>query len=211
MGEESDTMTDPGRELMPLGPIIRLQVQAEKIKSGDGIRERYTPHENLTRVDALRLDSGGVSGVTVEGHLINDVHHRDHPRSRFRGTNGISLLTTGHYAKMREQFGNHLADGIAGESILIDCDRVLLLEDLAQGIVIGDGAGAVQIGPWSVAHPCAPFSRFAVQFPEDARPDRRLKDALQFLDEGTRGFYGLLENQPKGLEIRVGEMVYLKS
>jgi hypothetical protein len=203
-------MTDAPPKLVPLGPIIRLQVQAEKIKSGEGIRERYTPQEHLTPVDALRLDSGGVCGITVDGDVINDVHHRDHPRSRFRATNGISLLTSGHYAKMREQFGDHIVDGIAGESILIDFDGVLTLDDLAHGVVIGEGDRAVAIRSWSVAHPCAPFSRYAVQFPDDAKPDRRLTEALQFLDDGTRGFYGLLDDLPEGREIRVGEMVYLR-
>lgn len=203
-------MTEAARILTSLGPIIRLQVQAEKIKSGDGIHERYTPQAHLTRVERLRLDSGGVTGLTVNGETVPDVHHRDHPRSRFRGTNGISILTTGHYAKMRERFGDHLINGIAAESILVDSDRVLTLDDFAEGIVIGEGENAISIGPWSVAHPCAPFSRFAARFPDDAKPDRRLTEALRFLDDGTRGFYGVLDNQPGEREIRLGDMVYLR-
>lgn len=204
--------SDRDKTHIPLGPILRLQIQVDKIKSGQGASERYTPERNLKSVAVLRLDTGGVSGVTVDGVVLPDVHHQQHPRSRFRGTNGISLLTSGHYGKMRGHFGNHLSDGIAGESILVACERILTMDDLARGIVIGDGDGerSVEIGPWSVAHPCAPFSRFAVQFPDDARPDRRLTEALQFLANGTRGFYGIFpDTQPSGIEIRVGDMVYL--
>lgn len=196
-------------KLVPLGRIVHVQVQREKIKTGDGISERYTPDPYLTRVDALRIDPGGVTGITIDGKSIADVHHRDHPRSRFRGANGISLLTTAHYAKMRDRFGTHMFDGIAGESMLVDSGIVLESGDLAGGIVVGEGNDAISIPQWSVAHPCAPFSRYATQFPDDARPDRRLTEALQFLDNGTRGFYGIIPEEHSGTEIRTGAMVYL--
>lgn len=210
MQEERSTMTRSQPNLVLLGPIVRLQVQSEKIKTGNGIMERYTPQEHLKPVQALRLDTGGVAGLTVDGKAIEDVHHRDHPRSRFRGSNGISLLTTGHYTKMREQFGGHVVDGIAAESVLVDCDRVLTLADLSQGVVIGEGDDAIEIQSWVIAHPCSPFARFTLDFPDDAKPDRRIKEALQLLDDGTRGFYGILADQPGEREIRLGDMVYLR-
>lgn len=198
--------------LVPLGPIVRLQVQVEKIKTGEGIHQRYTPDQNLRTVEALLLDSGGVYGRSLGGQTLPDVHHRDHPRSRFRGANGISLLTTGHYAKMRERFGGHLTDGIAGESLLVQCDGVMTLDALANGIVIGEGEDAVSVETWEMAHPCTPFSRFALQFPDDQKPDRRITEALQFLDDGTRGFNGLYHGQsPNPVEIRLGDMVYLRA
>ncbi len=198
--------------LEPLGPIVRLQVQVEKIKTGEGIHQRYTPEHNLRSVEALLLDSGGVYGRAVDGEMLPDVHHRDHPGSRFRGANGISLLTTGHYAKMREHFGGHLTDGISGESMLLHCDGVMTLDALANGIVIGEGKDAVAIDTWEVAHPCTPFSRFALQFPHDQKPDRRITEALQFLDDGTRGFNGLYQDHgPNPAEIRLGDIVYLRT
>lgn len=198
--------------LIPLGTVVRLQVQVEKIKSGSGINERYTPEHNLRSVSALRLDSGGVTGVTERGETLPDVHHRDHPRSRFRGENGISLLFTAHYGKMRERFGEHLFDGIAGESVLVDHDGILSLDDLAGGILIGEGDGAIAINTWDVAHPCAPFSKFALKFPEGQRPDRRVTRALQFLDDGTRGFNGTYhDDQPSDVTIRLGDIVYRRA
>ncbi len=198
-----------GSRIRPLGPIVHLQVQQEKIKTGEGINERYTPDPHLTHVDALRIDPGGVTGLSGTGETVADVHHRDHPRSRFRGTNGISLLTTAHYAKMRDRFGAHLVDGIAGESVLVESENVLELDDLAHGIVIGEGDDAISIQQWAVAHPCAPFSRFATRFPDNARPDRRLTEALRFLDNGTRGFYGIIPETHTGAVIHTGSMVYL--
>lgn len=198
--------------LIPLGPVVRLQVQVEKIKTGEGMHQRYTPEQNLKPVETLRLDPGGVFGVTVGGATLPDVHHRDHPRSRFRGANGISLLTTGHYARMREQFGGHLIDGIAAENVLVAYDGILTLGDIVNGIVIGGGEDACVIGTWDVAHPCTPFSRFALQFPDDQKPDRRVTEALQFLDSGTRGFNGLYDERgPNPAEIRLGDMVYLRT
>jgi hypothetical protein len=197
--------------LVPLGRIVRLQVQVEKIKTGEGIHQRYTPEQHLRTVEALWLDSGGVGGRAVDGEMLPDVHHRDHPRSRFRGANGISLLTTGHYAKMREHFGDHLTDGIASESVLVQCDSVMTLDDFVHGIVIGEGEDAVAIDTWEVAHPCTPFSRFALQFPDDQKPDRLVTEALQFLDNGTRGFNGLYHGHGVNpVEIRLGDMVYLR-
>lgn len=192
-----------------LGPIVRLQVQREKIKSGEKPNERYTPHGILTRVDALVLDPGGVTGLR-DDEEITDVHNAAHPRSRFRGSNGISLLTTAHYAKMRARFGDHLADGLAAESILVASDRILTLDDLAGGIAIGNGDDPIVIREWAVAHPCVPFSRFASRFPDDARPDRRITEALQFLDHGTRGFYGIIPETYAGRRIQVGEMIHLR-
>ncbi|HWV23567.1 MAG TPA: hypothetical protein VNZ58_05215 [Thermomicrobiales bacterium] len=193
---------------VPLGAVAHLQVQREKIKSGNKPHERYTPQGILTRVDALVLATGGVTGL-LDGEEIVDVHSEMHPRSRFRGINGISFLTTGHYAKMRARFGDHLADGIAAESLLVDSDRILTLDDLARGIAIGGGNDPIVIHEWSVAHPCIPFSRFATRFPDDAKPDRRITEALRFLDDGTRGFYGVLPETYAGRVIRVGDIVSL--
>lgn len=192
----------------PLGPIIHLQIQREKIKSGAKPNERYTPQGILTRVEMLRLDPGGVTGLRDSEEIV-DVHNTAHPRSRFRGSNGISLLTTGHYAKMRARFGDHLADGLAAESILVDSERILTLDDLARGIAIGDGDDPIVLRSWSVAHPCVPFSRFASQFTDDAKPDRRVTEALQFLDHGTRGFYGIIPETYAGRTIRTGDLVSL--
>lgn len=197
---------------MPIGRIVRLQVQREKIKSGTRPDEGYTPHEHLVPVAALRLDASGVTGVTEDGELLADVHHRDHPRSRFRGKNGLSMGFTGHYARMRERFGEHLPDGIAGESMLVACADLISPKELTRGVVItGEDGRRIEIETWEVAHPCTPFSKFCLHFPDGEKPDRRITGALQFLDNGMRGFYGTYpDDQSGGVEIRIGDMVHLR-
>jgi hypothetical protein len=196
-----------------LGRIVRLQVQREKIKSGEKPDERYTPHDNLISVAALRIDSGGVAGVSESGEAVQDVHHRDHPRSRFRGQNGVSVGFTGHYARIRERFGEHLVDGIAGESILVENGGIVTLADLADGIVVtGNDGRVIEIDTWEVAHPCAPFSKFCLRFPEGQKADRRVTETLQFLENGTRGFNGTYRpDQPQGAIIRIGDAVYRRT
>ena len=197
-------------ELQPLGRVVRLQVQREAIKSGAKPNERYTPYEHLIPVAALRIDSGGVTGITDAGEPVPDVHHRDHPRSRFRGENGVSIGFAGHYAAMRDRFGAHLVDGIAGEGILVDHDGIVSAEDLAKGIVItSDDGRIVEIDTWEVADPCAPFSKFCLRFSEGEKADRRVTEALQFLGDGMRGFNGTYRpDQPQGAVIRLGDAVY---
>ena len=86
--------------LEPIGPIVRLQVQTASLKCGEKPHRWYDPAPILS-VPALRLDSGGVTGVDGEGRDVSDVHHRDHPQSKFRSENGVSVGFSGHYARMR--------------------------------------------------------------------------------------------------------------
>jgi hypothetical protein len=51
------------------------------------------------------------------------------------------------------------------------------------------------------------FSRFALRFPEEARPDATVTEALRFLSDGMRGYYARYH----GPEARItaGDLVYL--
>jgi hypothetical protein len=195
--------------LIPLGPIIRLQVQIDPLKSGAKPFQRYDPG-NIRPVAALAIGPHGVVGLDPdEDRVLNDVHHRDHPRSRFRGENGVSIGFTSHYERMRDRFGAHLTDGIAGENILVASDEVVTLDDLAGGVVIGEGDETVAIDEWVVAAPCAPFTKFSLGFPHDRKPDRTVTEALRFLDDGMRGFYGRYgDARPAPVAVAVGTMVY---
>lgn len=191
-----------------LGEIVRLQVQVDSIKSGTKPNERYTPQPNLTAVELLQLDSDGVHGIAADGSVLPDVHNRTHPNSKFRGDNGVSILFTSHYQAIRDRFGHHMTDGIAGEAILVDCDERIPLEEIARGVVIVGDEREITIGPWDVAHPCAPFSKYCLQFPEGARPDRRITETLQFLEHGMRGFVAVYPEAAEAAEIHLGDVVY---
>lgn len=177
-----------------IGVVCRLQVQVANLKQG-ATGFRYYDPSPLRTVDRLQIDQGGVLGF--EGDTPwPDIHHADHPASKFRGHNGLSVNVTGHYAAMRERFGPHLTDGIAGENILIDAAAFPFAGDGA-GLLVIRAANGFQtvLGELSVAAPCEPFSRFALDL--DVRPPAAMmKDTLQFLDGGRRGFYATLTPQP---------------
>ena len=190
-----------------IGTIVRLQVQESSLKVGDKPR-RYDPAP-IRSVPAVSLGRAGVVGLTENGERIVDVHHREHPSSKNRGgENGISLGFTAHYRAMRQRFGPHLADGIAGENILIDTHRQFPVEDLANGVVVESADGRrLELRPVIVAAPCVEFSRYALRFPDGARPDATVTEALRFLDAGMRGFYATYEGEPAVVE--VGAQVFL--
>lgn len=172
-----------------LGNIVGLRVQTASLKVGEQGR-RYDPGP-LRAVAALTLDDGGVTGWTAEGARVDDVHHRDHPATKYRGENGISVGFTAHYASMRAHFGEHLIDGIAGENILVSGNRMIGLSDLSRGLLIRRGGTLVaRLQALVVAEPCLPFSRFALGGVDDASSEHAgVKAALIFLREGRRGFY----------------------
>ena len=199
----------PGRQdaVRNIGTIVRLQVQESSLKVGSKPR-RYDPMP-IRSVPSLSVSPAGVVGLAENGETIVDVHHHAHPASKNRdGENGISLGFTAHYLAMRQRFGQHLADGIAGENILIAVDRQFQEEDLAAGVVIEATDGRrLELRPVIVAAPCVEFTRYALKFPDDARPDATVTEGLRFLDAGMRGFYATYADEPAVIEI--GARVFL--
>ena len=59
-----------------------------------------------------------------------------------------------------------------------------------------------------VATPCVEFSRYALDYPADQPPDRRVADTVAFLNNGVRGFYGAMRETAT---IRVGDRVFLRA
>jgi len=198
---------DPRYEL--LGPIVRLQVQIAHLKQGEKPHRWYEPAP-ITSVPHMRIETGGVVGL--EGaREIGDVHHRDHDISRNRGDNGISIGFTSHYVLMRNQFGSHLADGIAGENILVASERTFTPEELIAGVAIATADGVVPIDEVRVAPPCVEFSKFCLQYPPERTADRDVATALRFLHQGTRGFYAtytLADDVDTPTIIATGDLLY---
>ena len=179
-----------------IGTVVRLQIQTASLKVGERPR-RYDPSP-LRSLDSLEVTPEGVSGDIESGAAVLDVHHARHPHSKHRGgTNGVSIGFTTHYAAMRERFGAQVSDGIAGENMLIATTRRWQEQDLAGGvIVVGESTSPLTLGRIVVAAPCVEFSRYALRFPDDARPDATVTQALRFLDGGLRGFYAALDGEP---------------
>ncbi|MHB8648414.1 MAG: hypothetical protein ACYDAR_21750 [Thermomicrobiales bacterium] len=191
-----------------IGRIVRLQVQASSLKVGERLRRWYDPAP-IRAVPTLTLDESGVVGRTESGETILDVHNATHPATKNRaGSNGISVGFTSHYGVMRARFGDHLADGIAGENILVATERMFTAADCAAGIRVETSDGAtIDLEQIIVAEPCVEFSRFALRYPHDPPSNQAVTDALNFLREGTRGFYATYRGVPA--TIAVGASVYL--
>ncbi|HLZ44049.1 MAG TPA: hypothetical protein VKQ05_00045 [Gemmatimonadales bacterium] len=171
-----------------IGKITRLQIQRGSLKRGDKPTRVYDPTPLLS-VPALNVTPDGALGGTADGSWIVDVHHRGHPQTKNEdGLHGISLGFTSHYEAMKEHFGDKIVVGCAGENIIATTDRRFSYEDLERGIAIlsPEGRERVRLRVLQVAHPCRPFTGWALG--KIVEPEE-LKEHLQFLDNGMRGFY----------------------
>ena len=193
-------------DLRPLGRVVRLQIQRSKLKLGEKPNRVYNPAA-LLPVDELTLTPEGALVRLADGSMVVDVHHPAHPDTRnLERTNDLSVGFTPHYAAMRERYGEHLVDGCAGENILIETAGRLLQADIAGGLVIqpADGGQPVRLRVVRHAPPCREFSGYAARSSEPAV----IKDTLQFLDDGLRGFYCAFDNEAPA-SIRLGDRVFV--
>lgn len=175
-----------------IGRVTRLQIQRSALKTGEKPNKVYDPAP-LVAVERLALSPDGALGWSSDGGWIVDVHHRGHPATKNEdGEHGVSVGFTSHYAAMRDHFGDRIALGCAGENIIAEADRVLTHGDLRGGLAVVDREGRerVRLRVLQVAHPCRPFTGWALG--RHVEPDV-LKEHLQFLDGGTRGFYCVAE------------------
>jgi len=171
-----------------VGAIVRLQIQRSSLKTGEKPHRRYDPAPLLS-VERLAVTPDGVLGLSDGGAWLVDVHHRAHPQTKNEdGLHGVSVGFTAHYDAMRARFGDHLTPGCAGENLLAVAARRLGYDELAGGIAVvdRDGRELVRLQVLQVAHPCRPFTGWALGGTVEAQV---LKEHLQFLDDGMRGFY----------------------
>jgi hypothetical protein len=170
-----------------LGRVVRLQVQTGSLKLGERPNRVYDPAP-LLAVTELLLSPRGAAGATPHGEVVLDVHHADHPASKAEPGREVSFGFTGHYATMRERFGERMVPGCAGENILIEAPGVHRLEEFARGLAFRSAStGALlRLAAVAVADPCVEFSRFSLGAAEASPQD--LKPVLQFLGDGLRGY-----------------------
>jgi hypothetical protein len=193
-----------------IGRITLLQVQRSSLKLGARLETYYDPTP-LLAVERLRLTPQGVWGILEDGSEVIDLHHIDHPETHnIDGANGVSIGFTSHYQSMREAYGEHLVDGIAGENILIETDTIVKIKDLGSRLAIAlQGTGQfAYLTDLKVAAPCIEFSHFAANYGKPLPPDK-LKATLQLLNDGRRGFYASIEDAPNELIVHVGDKVFV--
>ncbi len=191
-----------------IGRIKLVQVQRSSLKLGERLRTWYDPAPLLT-VEKLLLLPKGVVGMIGVDQEIMDIHHMDHPDTRnSKGRNGVSLGFTAHYRAMRAQFGEHLSDGIAGENIIVESDRSFALADLGEQVIIESSqtGQCAYLAIVKAAAPCVEFTQYAANhgMPLAAA---ELKAALQFLENGRRGFYVRALEQDVPVVVQTGDRV----
>ncbi len=184
--------------------IVRLQVQREPVKVGRAPLRTYRP-EAIVPVDRLVAGPRGVRGVTGDGEEILDVHHQDHPRSRDRrGRAGVLFMGTGDYVALRARYGEHVVDGIAGETVLLDAPAGLARLGLPPVVTVFTADGPVELRDVREADPCVEFSRFCLRQEPSPVVDDDVRKALVDLDFGARGYRSVAAG---AATIRLGDIV----
>jgi MOSC domain-containing protein YiiM len=153
----------------------------------------------------LKLTPDGAIGIKESGETMIDVHNINHPQTRYSGNNFLSFNFTHHYVMIRDRFGAHIEDGNAGENIIIEAeDKTGLYETTGRIGIKSAATGEILILDEVIpAPPCLPFTYFCAQ----ARiGGKEVKEALQYLDDGRRGYYARVPAGSQG-EVSVGDTI----
>lgn len=196
--------------LRELGRVKLVQVQPNGliIETPSGY---FYDASRLVQVDSLTITSKGIEALTPEGEHVLDIHHIDHPDKAYDNDDLVCIGFTSHYQAMRAQFGEHMVDGIGGENITIEYDQEVWLGDLGQQIAIenADTGQMARLDVLSFAAPCAEFSHFASRSQNKKLPAAELKDTLQFLGKGRRGFLLVFSEDQEPATVHPGDRVFV--
>jgi len=184
--------------------IVRLQVQRGPVKVGKAPLRSYRPTA-IVSVDRIVAGPRGVHGLTADGAEILDVHHQDHPQSRDpKGRAGVLFMGTGDYIALRERYGDHVVDGIAGETVLVDAPAGLAPLSLPSVVTVSTADGSLELRDVREAGPCVEFSRFCLRQEPSPTVDDAVRQALVDLDHGARGYRSVAADVAT---IRLGDLV----
>lgn len=197
-------------QLHEIGRVKQVQAQRASLKMGEPPHRYYDPAPLLI-VAQLLVTPHGAIGVTIDGEEIVDIHHVHHPQTKNpKGKSDLSIGFTSHYTVMRARFGAWFRDGCAGENILVEVEQPYTLPDLKDGLAIESQQTGemLLLGSIIVATPCVEFSQYAANFGMPL-PPQVLKETLQFLNDGQRGFYAKLTAPQTQSYIEVNDRVFV--
>lgn len=193
--------------MQAIASVQFVQIQRSPMKTGEGSQRVYRPAP-LEQVQRLYISAEGITGFCADGQERMDVHHTRHPQSRFRGDNKISLGFLHHYDTIRERFGEHMVDGVAGENILLKAHGELPEFSPEQRFYIRhmpDGT-LIELQQVIPAPPCREFSTFCLRKSPSAQ---ELKATLQFLDHGRRGYYADIVETDCRCTVQAGDVLLI--
>jgi len=199
----AETMQELGRV-----KLVQLQPSGLIIETPSGY---FYDVSRRLEVDRLKITSLGIEATTPEGKEVLDIHHISHPDKEYDDDDLVCIGFTSHYEAMRARFGEHMVDGAAGENIIIECPDEIWPEDLGQGIAIeNQESGKLMIlDLLSFAAPCTEFSHFVNRSQQERLPADKLKDTLQFLGNGRRGFLLVLREDQESAVVQSGDKVFV--
>lgn len=184
-----------------LGPIVRLQVQRDPLKTrGIG----YDP-AGILAVDEAAIGPLGITG-RHDGAWVLDTHHGAHPRSQAGGRRALSIGFTGHYELMGGRFGAAPL-GCAGENLIVTNPGRITAAELGTLVVKGAG-GAFELRKARVAAPCAEFTSWIKRL-DVVVPKQDQADDVAFLDDGMRGYILDVSHLERPMPVRVGDEVWV--
>jgi hypothetical protein len=189
-----------------------VQIQRSSLKLGERPNRYFDPGA-LQHVERLSVAQEGALGVLADGTHILDLHNTTHPHTHNNSGSPLSVGFTAHYQAMRDRFGEHVADGVAGENIIVTTDRAYGLDDLGErvGFQNPQTGQIVYLKVVKIVAPCNEFSQFCYQKGRhDGEPlsGAPLKETLQFLGEGRRGIVLTVENGVR-FEIASGDIMLI--
>ena len=192
-----------------LGKVKLVQIQPSGLIVETEAGEVYDASRRV-EVDRLIITPLGVETVTPEGERVLDIHHINHPGKAYDNKDLVSIGFTSHYAAMRERFGEHMVDGVAGENIIIEYDREVWMEDLGHQIAIESAKTGKRalLDIVRFAAPCDNFSHFVADSQHERLPAAELKSTLQFLNNGRRGFLLVLSEGQESVVVEYGDRVW---
>ncbi|MBC8335203.1 MAG: MOSC domain-containing protein [Anaerolineales bacterium] len=185
-------------QLQPSGLIIETP-------SGD-----YYDVSRRVEVDRIQITSNGIEATTPDGEHVLDIHHLDHPDKAYDDDDLVCIGFTSHYEAMRKKFGDHMVDGSAGENIIIEYDQEVWEEDIGQQLAIEnmESGERMLLEFVSYATPCAEFSHFAADSQDMPLEKEKLKETLQFLHKGRRGFLLVMRGDQQTAIVQAGDRVF---
>ena len=105
---------------------------------------------------------------------------------------------------LRERYGDHVVDGIAGETVLLDAPAGLARLGLPPVATVFTADGPLEWHDVREAEPCVEFSRFCLRQEPSPVVDDAVRQALVDLDRGARGYRAVAANSGT---IRLGDVV----
>ena len=193
-----------------LGTVKMVQLQPSGLIINTPSGSFYDASRRV-EVDSIQITTQGIEATIPNGKKVLDIHHINHPDKEYDDDDLVSIGFTSHYEAMRDRFGEHMVDGIAGENIIIDYGQEVWMNDLGQRIAIEnkDTGQKALFYMESFASPCSEFSHFAANSQNERLPAAELKANLQFLNKGRRGFLlGLCDGQ-KTVTVQPGDKVFV--